>query len=333
MSDLRPTTRTTRLAPSPTGTLHLGNALSFAVNWALARKLGWGVLLRIEDLDAGRVKPGSAEQTVELLRWLGLDWDAGPIRQSDNLEPYEVALKSLRDRGLLYPCSATRKEIAQALTAPHEGEHETRYPGLNRPSLPLPTPEEPDPAAPPLLEDDAYAWRLVVPDKSVTFVDQLQGPASINVQQQVGDFALATKAGLPSYQLAVVVDDARQGVTDVVRGEDLIRSTARQVLLYEMLGLGQPPRYWHLPLVRGKDGRRLAKRDGSVRMSTYKDAGVPGERVLGLLGYWAGLLERPAPMSADALVDAIDPAKLSYPSPTLNEADEQWLMQNNGATR
>lgn len=347
-------TRVTRLAPSPTGTLHLGNALTFVVNWALARRGGWRVLLRMEDLDAGRVRGGAAEEAVALLRWLGLDWDDGPVYQSADLSPYAEALASLRDRGLIYPCSATRKQIEAALSAPNEGDSETRYPGIHRPVGGVHgvrgaegesgggagggsgggsggTESGGTEVPPPLLRADGYAWRLIVPDGPVLFTDQVLGEQAIDVQAEVGDFTVATKAGLPAYQLAVVVDDARQGVTDVVRGDDLLSSTPRQVLLYRMLGLGatpgQVPRYWHLPLVRGEDGRRLAKRHGQYHLRTYLDAGVPGERVLGLLARWVGLVDRRVELSAEAFVRRINPATLAYGPVVFTEKDERWLME------
>ena len=321
-------TRVTRLAPSPTGTLHLGNALTFVVNWALARRLGWQVVLRMEDLDLGRVRQGADQEAIDILRWLGLDWDEGPLYQSAGLSPYREALEGLRERGLIYPCNATRKEIEQAASAPHASDSETRYPGLNRPAAGEVLAASSGIAD--VLADDAYAWRLVVPEGSVDYLDQRLGPQSIDVQAQVGDFALATKAGLPAYQLAVVVDDARQGVTDVVRGDDLLSSTPRQVLLYRMLGLGEPPRYWHLPLVTGSDGRRMAKRDDAVRLTTYLDAGVLGQRVLGLLAKWAGISGEREPMSADLFAQRLDIDRLAYAPPCFTEEDEQWLMQNNG---
>ncbi len=314
----------TRLAPSPTGTLHLGNALTFVVNWALARRLGWRVVLRIEDLDAGRVREGSAEEAVEVLAWLGLDWDEGPIKQSDDLSPYRAALERLRDGGLLYPCGATRKEIELAGSAPHDSDRQTRYPGINRPA------PGSDPAAlyagMDVLAGDDVAWRVIVPEGAIEVVDELLGPQSIDVQAQVGDFPLATKAGLPAYQLAVVVDDARQGVTDVVRGDDLLVSTPRQVLLYRLLGLGEVPRYWHLPLVYGTDGMRMAKRHDSVRLTTHRDAGVPGERVIGLLAKWAGVTDVREAMSAGEFANRLDPERIAYAPPRYTEEDEQWLM-------
>ena len=319
------TTRVTRLAPSPTGTLHLGNALTFVVNWALARRLGWQVVLRIEDLDLGRVRQGADLEAVDVLRWLGLDWDEGPIYQSADLSPYRTALEGLRDRGLIYPCHATRKEIEQAASAPHASDTETRYPGMNRPKSGC---YQAEADTPPVLTDDAFAWRLIVPQGPIAFVDQVLGPVSVDVESQVGDFTLATKAGLPAYQLAVVVDDARQGVTDVVRGDDLLMSTPRQVLLYRMLGLGPPPTYWHLPLVTGPNGHRMAKRHDDVRLTTYLDAGVPGERVVGLLAKWAGLTNQREAMSANDFAQRLKPQRLVYDPPRYTEEDEQWLTDH-----
>jgi len=292
------------------------------VNWALARRLGWRVVLRMEDLDAGRVREGSDREAVDILRWLGMDWDDGPVYQSRDLSPYEVALASLLERGAIYPCSATRKQVEAVVSAPHASDQETRYPGIHRPKGGQ---YVADASTPPLLADDEFAWRLVVPDGPIEFVDELKGPQAIDVQAQVGDFTLATKAGLPAYQLAVVVDDAWQGVTDVVRGDDLLASTPRQVLLYRMLGLGEPPRYWHLPLVHGRDGRRMAKRDDAVRLTTYLQAGVPGERVVGLLARWVGLSEGYESMSAAAFADRLDVERVAYDPPCFTEEDEQWL--------
>lgn len=325
MADDSSTTRVTRLAPSPTGTLHLGNALTFVVNWALARRLGWRVVLRLEDLAADRVREGADQEAIDILRWLGLDWDEGPIYQSADLSPYRAALEGLRERGLIYPCDATRKEIELATSAPHASDHETRYPGINRP---MSGRYEATESTPPVLADDSAAWRLIVPEGAVDFVDQVCGAQSVDVQAQVGDFVLATKMGLPAYQLAVVVDDARQGVTDVVRGDDLLGSTPRQVLLYRVLGLGDPPQYWHLPLVLGPDGHRMAKRHDAVRLTTCLDAGVPGERVVGLLAKWAGLTNEHEPMSAIAFSERLDPERIAYKSPRFTEEDEQWLMSS-----
>lgn len=274
----------TRLAPSPTGALHLGNARTFLINWALARQNGWRVLLRIEDLDGPRIKAGASEHAIETLRWLGLDWDEGPIYQSADESPYRAALEQLVDAGLAYPCRCTRSQIlAASLSAPNAGDHELRYPGTCRPKAGEQIERS-------LLDDPTVSWRFIAPDEPLPFDDTFAGPQTFHPQREVGDFLVATKACQPSYQLAVVVDDARQGVTQIVRGDDLLSCTSRQLLLYRALGLGSEPIYTHVPLVIGEDGRRLAKRHGDTRVSHYRDLGVPAERVIGLLADWCGVV-------------------------------------------
>lgn len=306
----------TRLAPSPTGALHLGNARTFLVNWALARQKGWRIVFRIEDLDGPRVKAGADRQAVEDLRWLGIDWDCDAGRQRDDLSPYHQALEMLQARKLIYPCRCTRREIEQAQSAPHAGEHELRYPGTCRPSAPSCE----------AANGEQTAWRLIVPDEFVEFVDQIAGPQRFNVQQQVGDFVVATKMGLPAYQLAVVVDDARQGVSDVVRGDDLLASTARQILLWRMLELAPLPRWWHLPLVLGPDGHRLAKRHGDTRLSWYRDHGVSPQRIVGLLASWCGMALPRTAMSADEFRQRFDLRRLPRQPVTFTAEDHAWLM-------
>lgn len=273
----------TRLAPSPTGALHLGNARTFLVNWALARQNGWRIVLRMEDLDGPRVKPGAAEEAIDVLRWLGLDWDEGPYYQRRDLAPYTAALEQLAAQGDVYPCRCTRREIeAAALSAPHGDEHELRYSGACRPA-------EPTPLAFHDFAGQSVAWRLRVPEGETCFDDRFAERHCHDVQAATGDFIVATKEGLPSYQLAVVVDDARQGIDRIVRGDDLLSSTHRQRLLQAKLGLPSIAEYYHLPLVVGEDGRRLAKRHGDSRISRYRAAGVPPERIIGLLAAWCGL--------------------------------------------
>ncbi|MEQ8848486.1 tRNA glutamyl-Q(34) synthetase GluQRS [Botrimarina sp.] len=310
---------TTRLAPSPTGALHLGNARTFLVNWALARRSGWRVVLRIDDLDSPRVKPQAAAEAIDALRWLGLDWDAGPFYESDDTRAYRAALEALIDAGHAYPCRCTRSQIlAASLSAPHAGEHELRYPGTCRPAG--------DRAADKaLLDDPAYAWRLATPDAPVAFEDQFRGPQRFNPQRQVGDFLIAAKGGQASYQLAVVVDDTRQGVDRVVRGDDLLASTARQLLLYERLGREPVPLHWHLPIVIGEDGRRLAKRHGDTRLSTYRDHGVAPERLIGLLAEWSGLGPR-RPMTSRDFADGFDLGRLGVDPIVFTDADDHWLL-------
>ncbi len=319
----------TRLAPSPTGALHLGNARTFLVNWALARQRGWRVLLRIEDLDGPRVKAGADRGAIEDLAWLGLDWDRGPVYQTAEMAPCHEALDRLGRAGLLYACVCTRREIEQAQSAPHEDEEgeqgdgrELRYPGTCRPEPATPLPPSFRPA------DTDSALRLRIPDEPVRFFDQVRGDHAINVQRSVGDFIVATKAGLPAYQLAVVVDDARQRVMEVVRGDDLLGSTARQMWLYRLLGIEQTPRWWHLPLVLGPDGRRLAKRHGDSRLARYRQLGVPVERVIGLLAWWSGVTDQRSEMTVEQFVTGFDIARLPRGPITFTPEDEAWLSDS-----
>ncbi|MEX0775248.1 MAG: tRNA glutamyl-Q(34) synthetase GluQRS [Phycisphaeraceae bacterium] len=326
--------RTTRLAPSPTGALHLGNARTFMINWALARQQGWRIVLRIEDLDSPRVKAGADRQAIDDLTWLGTDWDppgppgSPPRYQLADLSPYRQALASLCQRGLTYPCRCTRKEIEQAQSAPHEDDHELRYPGTCRPR----TGDSVNALGDAMLTpEQATATRLIVPDQDITFDDQLHGLQVVNVQRQVGDFIVATKAGLPAYQLAVVVDDARQHVTDVVRGDDLLPSTARQILLYRLLDLGPPPRYWHLPLVLGSDAKRLAKRHGDTRLAWYREQGVPVERVIGLLAHWCGIGGTLTALSPREFLQRFDLGRLPITPVTFTQQEHDWLLDKESA--
>lgn len=306
---------TTRLAPSPTGSLHLGNARTFLATWAMARCAGWAVRLRIEDLDRSRVPAGETARTIDLLRWLGLDWDGPVLVQSEDLEPYRAAMRRLAADGRIFRCGRTRREIAaQALSAPHPGEGETRFPAGLRP---------PEPTAWTFLEAQAN-HRFRVDPGAVEVRDRLHGVFHEDPSETVGDILVWSRAGVPTYQLAVVVDDARTGVTDVVRGEDLLGSAARQTLLFRALG-HVPPRWHHLPLVFDGTGRRLAKRDGSCRLSALRDAGVDPARVIGLIAAWSGLLEAPAPMTAAAFLSRYDPDRPMAPV-TVTARDHAFLL-------
>jgi glutamyl-tRNA synthetase len=308
------TNRVSRLAPSPTGALHLGNARTFLINWAIARTRGWRLLMRIEDLDGPRVKPETIQQTLDILAWLGIDWDGEVILQSDDLDPYRGAMRTLAANGVVYACSLTRKEIEQAASAPHAGEHELRFPPELRPAAHITR----------RFDAEHTNYRLVVEPGSMAIDDALLGLQRSTPHDEVGDFVVWTKRGAPSYQLAVVVDDARAGVTDVVRGDDLLPSAARQELLYRHLNL-DPPRWWHLPLVLGPDGRRLAKRHGDTRISTYRDDGVPPERIVGLLAWWSGVTPRREPLSIADFRERLDLATLPLTSITFTEDDDAWL--------
>lgn len=310
--------RRTRLAPSPTGALHLGNARTFAVNWALARQQAWQIVLRIDDLDGPRVKAGADQQAIDVLQWLGLDWDEGPYRQTESLSEYRAALERLIDQRAIYPCSCTRSEIQAAQSAPHAGEHELKYPGTCRPRQGTLFPYD-------ALQQENVAWRLWVPNRELQFHDQWAGLQCGNVSQEVGDFVVANKQGTASYQLAVVVDDAQQGITDIVRGDDLLTSTFRQMWLVDGLQLSPPQHYWHLPLVIGADGRRLAKRHGDSRLVHYRSCGVSPERIWGLIADWCGLGRQP--MSAQEFVARFSLDRLPRDPIVFTPQDDAWLLE------
>ncbi|HEV8293298.1 MAG TPA: tRNA glutamyl-Q(34) synthetase GluQRS [Tepidisphaeraceae bacterium] len=276
---------TTRLAPSPTGALHLGNARTFLANWLMARQRGWKIILRIEDLDGPRIKSGADRQAIEDLKWLGIDWDAGPIYQSKRSEKYAAAISQLIESNFAYPCICSRSEVAQAASAPHPEDGSSVYPGTCRGKFKSIEEAQRISGRPPAL-------RFAVPDRILEFTDHFAGPQRFDVVRQLGDFVIAKNDGTPAYQLAVVVDDADMHVTDIVRGDDLLDSTPRQILLYEALGLkNKIPNYYHLPLITGPDGRRLAKRHGDTRLSYYRDRGVAASRILTLLKRWSGMSE------------------------------------------
>jgi glutamyl-tRNA synthetase len=276
-----------RLAPSPTGAQHVGNARTYLIAWLSARSQNGRIVLRFEDIDSPRVKAGAAEEACADLRWLGLDWDAGPIVQTERLSLYQAALERLKAQELVYPCTCTRTDIERAASAPHAEHEGPIYPGTcaHRRAA--------DAAA---LGDQSYSWRLRVGAETITYEDGFRGPVALNLHEIGGDFVVWKSADTPAYQLAVVVDDAAQSVTEVIRGDDLIPSTPRQLVLYRALGL-TPPRFAHVPLVVGPDGRRLAKRHGDTRLSTLRAAGVSVERLLGLLAWSCGWLDRIEPIA------------------------------------
>lgn len=315
------TSRVTRLAPSPTGALHLGNARTFLVNWAIARQRGWTIVLRIEDLDTPRVKPETIKGVPRTLEWLGLDWDQGPVIQSDSIRAHERALEVLRLAGLVYPCVMTRTQIeaAAAASAPHQGTHEVRFGPELRPAWF-------ERGGPPAERDLQANWRFACEPGLVRFEDRCAGVREFDPAAGVGDFLVWTKRGAPSYQLAVVVDDHHQDVTDVVRGDDLLDSAARQLLLYRALRLAPEPGYWHLPLVLGQDRLRLAKRHGDTRVDSYRERGVSAEAVIGLAAYWCGTLPERECMSAAEFVSAFRVDTIPQAPITFTAEDEAWLL-------
>ncbi len=307
----------TRLAPSPTGALHLGNAFAFAINWALARKHGWHIALRIEDLDTPRVKPGVIDQTIRTLEWLGLDWNSGPTTQTDRLSSYQEAMETLAKAGHVYPCELTRLQIEQAASAPHTNTseiHETRFNPNLRPTT-FPT----------RFHDAGTNWRFQVNPGAIGFVDTHMGEQSFDIDGILGDFAVWTKRNAPSYQLAVVVDDAAANVTQIIRGNDLLDSSCRQLMLYRALGISDEPTYTHLPLIRGADGRRLAKRHGDTRIDTYTQSGTSNERIIGLIAYWCKITQERSPMSIQGFQERFSLDTLPTDDIVFTPEDDAWL--------
>ena len=250
------------------------------MNWLLARQRGWRIVLRIEDLDGPRIKRGADSQAIEDLRWLGIDWDEGPLYQSTRFDRYRAAIDLLTEKKLAYPCVCSRREVESAASAPHAEDGASIYPGTCREKF-----ESIGDAR--RAGGREPAIRLAVPDETIEFDDEFAGRRRFDAARQLGDFVIAKADGTPAYQLAVVVDDSAMSVTHVVRGDDLLDSTPRQILLYRALGMADRiPRYTHLPLVIGEDGRRLAKRHGDTRLSHYRQLGVPPSRALELLARW-----------------------------------------------
>ncbi|MBF5043586.1 tRNA glutamyl-Q(34) synthetase GluQRS [Aggregicoccus sp. 17bor-14] len=287
-----------RFAPSPTGRMHLGNARSALLGWLQARAAGGRFLVRVEDLDRARCRPEHVQVLWEDLRWLGLDWDEPPLFQSAREEAgaYREALERLSREGRIYPCFCTRAEVARAASAPHGPfDDGPRYPGT---CAHLSTAQ-----AEARARTRAPALRFRVPEGTrVRFVDGVHGAVEQDVAQAVGDFVVRRNDGVASYQLAVVADDAASGITHVLRGDDLLGSTPRQLLLFEALGHAPPPAYAHVPLVLGEDGKRLAKREGAFALADLRARGLPPERALGLLALWSGLGDG-SPVSAAELVE------------------------------
>lgn len=280
-----------RLAPSPTGSQHLGNARTYLIAWLSARQQSGKVILRIEDIDSPRVKVNSAQQIEEELTWLGLDWDTGPIVQSTRMPKYDQALDVLKQKELVYPCTCTRKDIELAASAPHLEHELPPYPGT------CSTRKVEDAK---LLSNRPFAWRFRTTPSVPGYRDLFHGEVLPRAEYG-GDFVVWKNNNTPAYQLAVVVDDAEMGITEVIRGDDLIPSTPRQLQLYQALEL-KPPSFAHIPLVVGTDGRRLAKRHGDMRLATFREQGMKSETLLGLLAGSCGWQPSIAPVTLQELL-------------------------------
>lgn len=285
-----------RFAPSPTGPLHLGNLRTALVAWLFARSAGSRFLVRVEDLDRVASRPEHERSQLDDLAALGLDWDGPVVRQSGRFALYDAAITRLTADGRTYPCYCTRREIAEAASAPHgrqaaypgtcraldAGERTTRAAGGRRPAL-----------------------RLRTDGERVSFIDRIVGP----VTGTVDDLVLRRNDGAPAYNLAVVVDDAAQGIEEVVRGDDLVEATPTHVLLGRLLGLTEP-RYAHVPLVLAPDGERLAKRHGAVTLADQRAAGRDAAAVRSLLASSLALAEPDEHVSLEHLLARFDPAGL-----------------------
>ena len=291
-----------RLAPSPTGAQHLGNARTYIVAWLIARTRSGKLLLRIEDLDTPRTKAGAATQILQDLEWLGLDWDANETAQGFTLQSqrdsrYQELLEDLKTRELVYPCTCSRSDIEGASSAPHESHLDgTVYPGTcsgNSVADAIHFEHQ----------NKKYAWRFRFPEKeSMTWQDDFSGTQSCIPSQVLGDFIVARNYGPIAYQLAVVADDHDCQINHVVRGNDLIYSTYRQMAIYDAFQW-QPPNWLHIPLVVGPDGKRLAKRHGDTRISTLRSLGWKPESIIGLIAKSLVLTESEQPIELKQLLE------------------------------
>ncbi|MDX6536391.1 MAG: glutamyl-tRNA synthetase [Gaiellales bacterium] len=286
-----------RYAPSPTGDLHLGNARTALLAWLWERHAGGRFLLRFEDLDAARVRPGCAQEQAGSLAWLGLDWDGEPVWQSQRIALYAAALETLRQRGALYECFCSRADVRRAASAPH-GPDGPLYSGRCRE-----------------LDDRERAEQRSL-GRTASLRVRLDGPS--------GDIVVRRGDGVIAYQLAVVVDDADQGVTRVVRGADLEDSTGRQLELYRLLSLEPVPRYAHVPLLLGADGERLAKRHGAVGLAELRAQGADPRALVGWLAHSAGLLDAARPCTPAELVASFDPALLPHAPTRIEPGELRW---------
>jgi glutamyl-tRNA synthetase len=298
--------------------MHMGNAFSALLAWLSVRKAGGEMVLRLEDLDPARCKPTFCAQIEEDFHWLGLDWDIGGSQggtgfyQSQRTGIYQDYLEQLRQKGLLYPCFCSRNQL-HAASAPHRSDGVLLYSGACRSLTPEQQQERGKLRRP--------AIRVRVPKEVISFTDGVQGEATQNLAQDCGDFILRRSDGVFAYQLAVVVDDALMGVNQVVRGEDLLDSTPRQIWLQRQWGFPQPD-YFHVPLLYGTDGHRLSKRQRDLDLGSIRSKGTSPEEVVGRLAHWAGLIDRPEPVKAADLIGEFSWDKIPN-KPIVVEGEQQ----------
>lgn len=304
-----------RLAPSPTGHLHLGHARSFLLAWWHARSRGGRVVLRFEDLDGERASTEHVDTARRDLEWLGLDWDGPPLLQSAGIERLMHYAAELQRRGLAYPCICTRGDIRTAQNAPQGGDRESRYPGTCRGRFTSLQRARAESGRDPGL-------RFLVPPGERLVQDGFAGMRSFDPEREVGDFLITRRDGSPAYQLAVVVDDLLAGVTEVVRGDDLLPSTARQLLLFEALQ-ERPPAYFHVPLVCDATGRRLAKRENDLGLRDLREAGVDPRAVVEWVARCSGLGDVQRPRAVDLVtefaLERVPPSPVRLTSDDLEE--------------
>lgn len=307
-----------RFAPSPTGEIHLGNAWTALLAWLQVRSAGGTMVLRVEDLDPDRSRAEYIDKMMSDMRWLGLNWDEGPdvggkyapYCQHTRRELYQAALKQLIAAGLIYPCYCTRAELASS--APHAGDKERIYSGTCRQRKmgeARPASRQP-------------ALRLAVPSGEVSFTDLHAGRICQELSQEVGDFVVRRSDGVHAYQLAVVVDDAGMAISHVLRGDDLLSSTPRQLLLYQLLGL-TPPTFTHVPLLVDIQGYRLSKRQQALSIAALRQQGVKAEVIIGYLAWKAGLLEKYQPVKAAELIGSFALEKIPL-NPVIIEPPLPW---------
>lgn len=312
-----------RLAPSPTGYMHLGNAWSFLLCWLSVRSKGGTLVLRMEDIDPDRSRPEYVDGIMRDLDWLGLGWDEGPdvggpygpYVQSQRYGRYEEVIQLLQEQGHVYPCFCTRKELRALASAPHAEDYGAAYPGL---CLNLTQAEREERTA----QGRNAALRLHCGDHSLGFHDLLRGDICLTWEECGGDFAVRRSDGVFAYQLAVVIDDADQHITQIVRGDDILHCTPRQILIYRLLGKPAPS-YAHVPLVFDHEGERLAKRHRHFELRMLREAGVRPEAVVGYLAFRAGLQPEPAPARPEAfsrsfMLEKVPPARVVLEQDIIN---------------
>jgi len=293
-----------RYAPSPSGVQHLGNIQTAIVAWLQVRLAGGEFALRMDDIDTPRVKEGSADQILDDLHWLGLDWDViegidyvpdaeNVYIESHYLSYYTAAFERLKGSGLVYPCACSRKQIRGKVGEPNVAGHYV-YPGTCRGR---------DISS--FSDDQQLVWRYRAPDEIIRFYDELMGEQAQNVADAWGDLIVKRFNDMYAYQLVSVVDDIKMGITDVVRGEDLLDSTPGQIALFAALG-AEPPRFWHVPLKTDADGNKLAKRDGAASLQMLREGGKTPEQVVGQLAFELGLVEVERAIGLQSLLELFD---------------------------